>query len=55
MTVSGNKAVNAGSYEVVITLDGNHKWADGSDGKLQWSIGKAEFGDVYVSQSGMLT
>ena len=53
--VSGNKAVGAGSYEAVITLDGNHKWADGSDGKVQWSIGKAEFGDVYVSQSGMLT
>jgi hypothetical protein len=39
---SGNKGINAGSYEVLITLDGNHKWADGSDGKLQWSIGKAQ-------------
>ena len=39
---SGNKATNAGSYEAVITLDGNHKWADGSDGKVQWSIAKAE-------------
>ena len=56
MTVaSGNKATNAGNYEVVITLDSNHKWADGSDGKVQWSIGKAEFGDVYVSPSGILT
>ena len=43
MTIaSGNKGTNAGSYEVVITLDGNHKWADGSDGKVQWSIAKAE-------------
>ena len=43
MTIaSGNKATNTGSYEVVLTLDGNHKWADGSDGKVQWSIGKAQ-------------
>ena len=43
MTIaSGNEAVGAGSYEVVITLDGNHKWADGSDGKVRWSIAKAE-------------
>ena len=43
MTVaSGDKATNAGSYEVEITLDGNHQWAEGSDGKVQWSIGKAQ-------------
>ncbi|MBQ3548884.1 MAG: right-handed parallel beta-helix repeat-containing protein [Oscillospiraceae bacterium] len=39
---SGNKATNAGNYEVVVTLDGNHKWADGADGKLRWSIAKAQ-------------
>ena len=45
MTVaSGNKGTNAGNYEVEITLDNNHKWADGSDGKVQWSIGKAQAG-----------
>ena len=43
MTVaSGNKGTNADNYEVVITLDGNHKWAEGSDGKVQWSIDKAK-------------
>ena len=43
MTVaSGNKGINAGNYEVIITLDGNHKWADGSDGKVQWSFAKAK-------------
>ena len=43
MTIaSGNKATNTGSYEVVLTLDGNHKWADGSDGKVQWNIAKAK-------------
>ena len=43
MTVaSGNKGTNAGNYVVEVTLDGNHKWADGSDGKVQWSIDKAK-------------
>ena len=43
MTVaSGNKGTNAGNFEVVITLDGNHKWTDGSDGRLQWSIDKTK-------------
>ena len=40
--VSGNKATNAGNYEVVVELSANYKWADGSDGKVQWSIGKAQ-------------
>ena len=43
MTVaSGDKGTNAGSYEVNITLDNNHKWANGSDGKIQWTIAKAQ-------------
>lgn len=41
MSVAGNKATNAGSYEVVITLDNNHKWAQGNDGVVAWSIAKA--------------
>jgi hypothetical protein len=41
------KATNAGNYTVTLTLDGNHKWADESEGdavsakELSWSIGKA--------------
>ena len=35
------KATNAGDYDVVITLDSNHTWAEESDGKVEWSIGKA--------------
>ena len=43
MTIdSGDKGTNAGSYEVEIILDSNHKWADGSDGKVQWTIAKAK-------------
>ena len=42
MTIAGNKETNAGDYEVVITLDSNHTWNTGSDGRVQWSIGKAE-------------
>ena len=43
MTITGgNKGTNAGGYEVVITLDSNHIWKDGFDGKVQWSIDKAE-------------
>ena len=42
IVTSGNKGTNAGNYEVEVTLDGNHKWKDGSDGKVQWSIGKAK-------------
>ena len=38
MTIAGNKGTNAGGYEVVITLDTNHTWKSGSDGKVQWSI-----------------
>ena len=40
--VSGTKGTNAGDYEVVIELDGNHKWDANSDGKVQWAIGKAQ-------------
>ena len=43
MTIaSGNKGTNAGNYEVQVTLDGNHQWAEGSDGKIPWSIDKAK-------------
>ena len=41
MTIAGNKKTNAGNYEVVITLDSNHTWNTGSDGRVHWSIGKA--------------
>ena len=44
MTIaSGNKQTNAGNYEVVITLDDNHVWKEGSDGKIAWSIAKATY------------
>ena len=39
MTVSGNKATDAGDYVVSISLDGNHKWNTDSDGRIAWSIG----------------
>ena len=42
MSVAGNKGTNAGNYEVIITLDDNHKWAEGNDGVIAWSIAKAE-------------
>ena len=42
MTVSGNKATNAGNYVVMVTLDNNHKWNSSSDGKIAWSIAKAD-------------
>ena len=41
--VSGNKQTNAGNYEVVITLDANHVWKEGLDGKIAWSIAKATY------------
>ena len=60
MTIeSGNKATNAGSYEVVVTLDDNHVWDDGSDGKVTWNIEKAtydmsgvNFSDLEVTYDG---
>ena len=42
MTVSGNKATNAGNYVVTVTLDDNHKWNALSDGEIEWSIAKAD-------------
>ena len=42
MTVSGNKATNAGNYVVTVTLDDNHKWNASSDGEIEWSIAKAD-------------
>ena len=42
MTVaSGDKATNVGDYSVTITLDANHKWDNGADGVIGWSIAKA--------------
>ena len=38
--VSGTKATNAGEHEVVVELDANHIWAEGSDGIVEWSIAK---------------
>ena len=40
--VTGNTGSAAGNYEAVLTLDSNHKWAEGSDGKVQWSIAKVQ-------------
>jgi 23S rRNA-/tRNA-specific pseudouridylate synthase len=37
-----NKGTLAGGYIAEITLDKNHKWAEGSDGKVEWSISKAQ-------------
>ena len=43
MTItSGNKATDAGTYTVVITLDNNHEWASDLDGKVEWTIVKAK-------------
>ncbi len=43
MTESGKtKAVNAGVHTITYTLDDNHKWADGSDGIVLWTINKAQ-------------
>ena len=42
MTLSGHKATDAGSYEIIVTLAEGYVWADGSDGKVQWSVGKAQ-------------
>ena len=59
MTIAGNKGTNAGGYEVVITLDSNHTWNTGSDGRVQWSIGKAEptvtwpTGTAYVNDTSV--
>ena len=60
MTIaSGNKGTNAGSYELVVTLDNNHVWEDGSDGKIAWNIEKAtydmsgvNFSDLEVTYDG---
>ncbi len=39
MTITGgNKGTYADDYEVSITLDSNHTWKSGSDGRVQWSI-----------------
>lgn len=38
MTVTGNTGTNAGAYTATVTLDGNHKWNEGSDGSIQWTI-----------------
>ena len=39
--VSGDTGINAGDYTIVITLDENYTWADGSDGNVLWTIEKA--------------
>lgn len=47
MTVTGDaEKTDAGSYEIEIILDGNHKWADGTDGRLTWEIKKAQSNTV---------
>ncbi len=41
MTItSGNTGTDVGDYTVEITLDGNHTWKTGSDGKVSWNISK---------------
>ena len=41
MTETGDvKGTDAGDYTITYTLDGNHCWADGSDGTVTWSIAK---------------
>jgi len=43
-TVENGSAVNAGDYEAVVTLKDavNHEWKTQFDGKLTWSIAKAD-------------
>ena len=60
MTIeSGNTGTNAGIYTVVIKLDNNHTWAEGSDGNITWEIVKAtydmsnvKFNDLTVTYDG---
>lgn len=42
--VEGGSATNAGTHEATVTLKDavNYKWAESFDGKLSWSIAKAE-------------
>ncbi len=42
MTVSGDSGTAAATYTIRITLDGNHIWAEGSDGEIAWTIGKGQ-------------
>ena len=43
MTVTGDKATNAGNYEVIISLDSNYAWGESFNGKFAWTIEKADF------------
>ena len=59
MTVTGNKATNAGNYEVIISLNSNYAWEESFDGKFTWIIEKAEcdlshisFEDLTVTYNG---
>ena len=36
------KGTNVGEYKVVIALDSNHVWNEGSNGEITWSIEKAQ-------------
>ncbi len=40
MSITGNKATNAGNYEAIITLNPNYVWENGADGRIAWSIAK---------------
>ncbi len=42
ITLGTNKESTAGTHTVIITLDNNHKWAENSDGHVEWSIAKAK-------------
>ena len=42
MTVTGDKATNAGNYEVIISLDSNYEWQESFNGKYAWTIEKAD-------------
>ena len=38
MTITGNKATNAGTHTITVTLDENHKWSTNFKGTISWSI-----------------
>ncbi|MGN0149114.1 MAG: InlB B-repeat-containing protein, partial [Clostridia bacterium] len=38
MSITGDTAKDAGSHTANVTLDTNYKWAEGSDGSVEWSI-----------------
>ena len=42
MILTGNKATNAGKYEVIISLDSNYVWTEEFGGKFEWTIEKVK-------------